>query len=208
MFGKRRRQDALQGGTAAVCGLHSWMKGRRLPGRRDGKLGWAGGTWLPRFEWHRMFLNREHSEDVALAPCLSNGRMSQQGHSSHLLPPRPWHTGATVIKRDKCFSRERINSFMFDCGAVRSARLCSYQFPGTTGGEEEAELVLSPVPLGWVACGGVAELKHLCQGTEPTSTMMCAIACHESSQVLRFVLRLGEGQVKQNWTLRAVLRPS
>lgn len=100
MFGKRRSEDALQGGTAAACGLNSWMKGWTQPGTRDGKLGWAGETWLPRFGWHRMLLNRELSEDVALAPCLSNGRMTQQGHSSHLLPPRHWHTGATVIKGD------------------------------------------------------------------------------------------------------------
>lgn len=57
--------------------------------------------------------------------------------------------------------------------------------PGTTGGQEEAELVLSPVTLGWILCGGVAELKHQCQGTEAT-----VISCHEASQVLRFVLRL------------------
>lgn len=127
MLGKRRSQDALQGGTAAACGLHSWMKGWRQPGRRDGKLGWAGRIWLPRFGWHGMFLNREHREDVAL--CLSNGRMTQQKHSSHLLPPRPWHTGATVIKGDGCLSRERINSFMFDFSDVRSDRPCSYQLP-------------------------------------------------------------------------------
>ncbi|RLW00427.1 hypothetical protein DV515_00008886 [Chloebia gouldiae] len=61
--------------------------------------------------------------------------------------------------------------------------------PGTTGGEEEAELVLSPVTLGWAVPGGVAELQHLCQGSEATSTMMCAISCREAPQVLRFVLR-------------------
>lgn len=31
---------------------------------------------------------------------------------------------------------------------------------------EEAELVPSSVTLGWIVCGGVAELKHLYQGTE------------------------------------------
>lgn len=50
MFGKRRSQDALQGGTAAACGLHSWMKGWRQPGKRDGKLGWgvdlAAKIWM------------------------------------------------------------------------------------------------------------------------------------------------------------------
>lgn len=87
------------------------LKGWRQPGKCDGKLGWTGRSWLPRFGWHRMFLNRKHSEDVALAPCLSNSRMTQEGHSSHLLPPRPWHTGTTVIKGDQCLSRERITSF-------------------------------------------------------------------------------------------------
>lgn len=107
-------------------------KGWRQPGKCDGKLGWTGGTWLPRFGWHRIFLNRKHSEDVALAPCLSNGRMTQEGHSSHLLPPRPWHTGTTVIKglgtqEQQCLNRERTNNFMFDFGDVRSDRPCSYQ---------------------------------------------------------------------------------
>lgn len=58
------------------------------------------------------------------------------------------------LKKDGCLSKERINSFVLDFGDVRLDPPCSLHQPcscplGTTGGEEEAELVLSPISLGW-----------------------------------------------------------
>lgn len=48
-------QSAREGGTAMLLSVGRTPGGRDLDGPRrcDGKLGWAGGTWLPRFGQRR-----------------------------------------------------------------------------------------------------------------------------------------------------------
>lgn len=97
---------------------------------------------------------------------------------------------------------------MFDSGEVRSACPCSFQscsFPWyhRRGGRSWAGSVSSHLGLDWMG----SRAQTLARELRASRTMTRVIACHEASQVLRFVLMLGQGQVNQKWTLRAVLRP-
>lgn len=84
------------------------------------------------------------------------GRWQNESAGRHQPPPAQpglWRRGTAFIK-DRCLSKERINSFLFDVGGGGLDLPCcvhqSCSCPlGTPGGEEGAELVVSLVSSGW-----------------------------------------------------------
>lgn len=75
-----------------------------------GSLVGQGVTWLPRFGQQRkaqaaLQQGPDHSKDVALAQCLSDGRQSQQENASDLQQPGLQHGGAVLVKGDQWLAK-------------------------------------------------------------------------------------------------------
>lgn len=146
-----------------------------------GSLVGQGGPGCPGLDSrgkHRMFFSGDWS--TARMWHWDNACRWQNDSAGKYQPPPAieemvplWHRGTTFIKGDRCLGKERINSFVFDFGDVRLDLPCSLHQScscplGTTGGEEEAELVISPLSLGCYCISRGCRAKTPLPGTKAT----------------------------------------